>query len=164
MTWPYINTVQKRMYGELKIEHDKKEKGENHDRRLARYYEMIKVNPSNYNDFTLTILGTEGTEIIPMIKIEEKDIYISLIKQKFYRLHKSEIKWVDHFSPDLLDFKEIWVALQNNIVSEKTRSCIWEQIHLSFFTTYWFNKISNEKNICPLCKETPQSMKHILLE
>ena len=164
VTWPYINTVQKRTYGELKIEHDKKENGENHDRRLARYYELIKVEPSTYNDFTLTILGTEGTEIIPMIKIEEKVIYISLIKQKFYRLHKSEIKWVDHFSPELLDFKEIWAALQNNIVSEKTRSCIWEQIHLSFFTTYWFNKISNEKNICPLCKETPQSMKHILLE
>ena len=164
VTWPYLNKVQKRMYGELKAEHEKKERGEDYNKTLARYYDRIEIDPDNNDEFTMTILSKEGTKIMPMATIEEKDVYISLIKQKFYRLHISEIKWIEYFSADFLDFQDIWLALQNNIVSEATRSCIWEQIHLNYFTTYWFNKISGEENICPLCKEIPQSMKHILLE
>ena len=98
----------------------------------------------------MKICTTEGTKAMTMSTIEEKDIYISLIKQNFYRLHVSEIKWGEYFSTELLVFKEIWLALQNNIVTEKTRSCIWEQIHLNFFTTYWFNTISDDEKVCPL--------------
>ena len=128
------------------------------------YYQLIQVDSGDNEDFALKICTTEGTKAMTMLTIEEKDIYISLIKQNFYRLHVSEIKWGEYFSTEFLVFKEIWLALQNNIVNEKTRSCIWEQIHLNFFTTYWFNKISKEENICPLCKIVPKSMKHIILE
>ena len=164
VAWPYLNKVQQRTYGDLRTEHVKKENGEDHDSKLARYYELIQLDLGDNEDFTLKICTTEGTKAMTMSTIEEKDIYISLIKQNFYRLHVSEIKWGEYFSTEFLDFKEIWLALQNNIVNEKTRSCIWEQIHLNFFTTYWFNKISKEENICPLCKVVPKSMKHIILE
>ena len=112
---------------------------------------------------TILIMGKTGLEKQTMSITEEKDIYISIIKQKLYRLHISEVKWFDHFMPEYNDLREVWPALKNNIVSERTRTCIWEQIHLNFFTTYWFNKISKENKNCPLCKEVPQSIKHIIL-
>ena len=163
VAWPYLNKVQKRTHGELKTEHVKKANGEDHDGKLARYYELIDFSDNN-DDFTMAIVTTDGSETRKMSTIEEKDLYISLIKQKFYRLHVSEIKWGEYFSTELLVFKEIWLALQNNIVTEKTRSCIWEQIHLNFFTTYWFNKIGDDEKVCPLCKIKPNSMRHLMLD
>ena len=111
------------------------------------------------DDFTMAFLTSDGLETREISTIEEKDVYISLIKQNV-----SEIKWGEYFSTELLVFKDIWLALLNNIVTEKTRSCIWEQIHLNFFTTYWFNKISDDEKVFSLCKIKPNSMRHLMLD
>ena len=162
--WPYLDKIEKRTYGDLKNEHEKMRKRQDCDKKLARYFEKITINQGINENYTIAVIGETGYEDMRMELTEEKDIYTSLVKLKFYRLHVSEVKWIDHFSPDYIDFKEVWVTLQNNMVSEKTRTCIWEQIHLNFFTTYWFNKIGKENNICPLCKIVPDTRMHILLD
>ena len=48
-------------------------------------------------------------------------------------------------------------------MTNKTKSAIWEQLHLNFYTQYSYNKWNDVKEPCPLCKKEPKSIFHIIL-
>ena len=48
-------------------------------------------------------------------------------------------------------------------MTNKTKTAIWEQLHLNFYTQYSYNKWNDVKEPCPLCKKEPKSIFHIIL-
>ena len=148
-------------YGALTTENKKREEGLPFNKRLAGCFDRIVVHHDNIQkNFSVSIITPEGSIEKDMTKVTEKEIYITQIKQKFYMLHTSEVQWLEYFTNDNIDFKEVWIALNSNIINEDTRTIIWEQIHLNYFNTYWFNKIGKKKMLAHSVK-TSQNQKSI---
>ena len=51
----------------------------------------------------------------------------------------------------------------NFLSSNDTKTKIWQQIHLNFYTQYSYNKWHKTNNVCPLCLSLPESIYHIIL-
>ena len=71
-------------------------------------------------------------------------------------------KWIMKLNAVILR-EEVWDSLHNFLVSNETRTAVWEQIHLNFYTQYSYNKWHNASNLCPLCEKLPESIFHIIL-
>ena len=63
----------------------------------------------------------------------------------------------------LILLEEVWDTLHNFLVSNETRTAIWEQLHLNFYTQYSYNKWHKATDLCPLCQKVPESIFHIIL-
>ena len=63
----------------------------------------------------------------------------------------------------LIVWEEVWNTVHNFLLSNKTRTIIWEQLHLNFYTQYSYNKWHNKHSICPLCRKVPESIYHVIL-
>ena len=63
----------------------------------------------------------------------------------------------------LIVWEEAWESLHNTLVSNETRTAIWEQLHLNFYTQYSYNKWHKASDLCPLCDKLPESIFHIIL-
>ena len=61
-------------------------------------------------------------------------------------------------------WEEIWNTVNNFLLSNVTKSVIWEQLHLNFYTQYSYNKWHKTNNACPLCKKLPKTIYHIILD
>ena len=163
----YLNKANIWKYGQLKEEKKKKGEGQPHDKKAVLYLEKIEVNQYMLQDFNSIEIQTQNkTEQKDISQVTEKEIYTTLLRKTHYKLHISEVKWIDYFD-DIVHFPDIWISLNNKYVNEDTRTYVWEQIHLNFFNTYWFNKISknnSDKNTCPLCKNMPANSMHLIIE
>ena len=94
--------------------------------------------------------------------ITQKQIYTELIQEQ-HKDHAYVWKWrPDRFG--LIDWDKIWTSLHNQFFTEETKSAIWEQIHLNFYTTHNFNVWFNMLNPCPLCRKIPEDVFHIVVD
>ena len=73
-----------------------------------------------------------------------------------------QIKWYDKLRTVIM-WEEVWNTVHNFLLSNKTKTIIWEQLHLNFYTQYSYNKWHKVHNICPLCRKVPESIYHIIL-
>ena len=73
-----------------------------------------------------------------------------------------EIKWIEKLNTIFI-IEEVWDSVHNFLSSNKTKTVIWEQIHLNFYTQYSYNKWHGTNDACPLCHKIPESIYHILL-
>ena len=125
---PYLNQIEKRQYKYLKQEANKKKSGQIYNKKLAKYYEMVTINQYEVQDFFSVKIETQlGSVQTNMAKVTQKEIYISLLKLKCYSLHTSEVQWVEYFNnitAEYIGFRNIWTALNDNIINEETRSYI----------------------------------------
>ncbi len=96
--------------------------------------------------------------------ITQKFIYSQLIHQKSVD-HVYQTKWPLE-QPDLphISWDEVWKSLHNQFLTEETKSTIWEQIHLNFYTTYNYMTWHNKLLPCPLCNKIPNDIFHILMD
>ena len=102
-----------------------------------------------------------NTNIIKMSQITQKDLYEDAILFKS-KDHTYQEKWVRKLNTIIL-WEEVWISLHNNLVSNETRTAIWEQLHLNFYTQYSYNKWHKASDPCPLCGNIPESIFHIIL-
>ena len=63
----------------------------------------------------------------------------------------------------MIIWEEEWSSVDNVLVLTETRTAIWEQIHLNFYTQYSYNKWHKVSDPCPLCRKTPESIFHVIL-
>ena len=157
---PYF--IKKNIYklGEFKTENEKKQYGQVFDKLAVRYLnKLVDIDREECGEIKILL----NENYINIEKVHEKHLYTFLIKSS-YKPHKCQFDWVDYFKNEYIDFEEIWESLQNSIISEKTRTLIWEEIHLSFYNTYWFHKAYNTTDICPLCLTQSLSRMHFLLD
>ena len=101
-----------------------------------------------------------GTSV-KMSSITQKDLYEDAI-YRISRPHAYEIKWIEKLNTVFI-IEEVWDSVHNFLSSNKTKTVIWEQIHLNFYTQYSYNKWHGTNDACPLCNKIPESIYHILL-
>ena len=161
----YPNEIKMTKYGTLQAEKYKQMMKTEYNKRIVSIFDKIIIDEDEIQEYnSLDIISYSGeVKKIDMCKITQKEIYTSIIKRDYNSKHISEVEWLQYFQNDIT-YSLVWKSFKSNIIMEDTRTCIWELIHLNFFNTYWFNKISDKQDTCPLCKEIPQSKKHIILE
>ena len=106
-----------------------------------------------------------------IVILRNKTVEMSLISQKelyeeaIYRNcqdHSHQGKWGERLEP-LIVWEEVWESVHHFLSSNVTKTAIWEQIHLNYYTQYSYNKWHNTSEECPLCKKLPESIYHIIL-
>ena len=107
----------------------------------------------------IVILG--NINIVEMSMITQKDLYEDAIL-KMTTDHIYQTKWMTKLQT-LIVWEEVWITVHNFLLSNKTKTIIWEQLHLNFYTQFSYNKWHKVHNICPLCRKVPESIYHIIL-
>ena len=96
--------------------------------------------------------------------ITQKFIYEELL-YKQSRDHPYQTKWfLERNEMGAPNWDRIWENIQNPFFTEETKSTVWDQIHLNFYTTYTYIKWHNNLQPCPLCNKIPEDIFHIILE
>ena len=107
-------------------------------------------------------LGSALETKTKMSAITQKDLYENAIL-KLYTPHPHQVKWIDKLNTVIL-FEEVWDSVHNTFSLNQTKTVIWEQIHLNFYTQYSYkNKWHATLAKCPLCNKIPQNIYHIIL-
>ena len=96
-----------------------------------------------------------------MAIITQKQLYEDAILRTS-RDHIHQYKWATKLNTLIL-WEEVWDSVHKFPLSNKTKSIIWEQIHLNFYTQYSYNKWHGKTDVCPLCNKLPESIFHIIL-
>ena len=58
---------------------------------------------------------------------------------------------------------DVWRTVHNILTTNQTKTMIWQQIHLNFYTQYSYNKWHKKQELCPLCQNIPENIYHIIL-
>ena len=100
-----------------------------------------------------------------------EEVQLKLVTQKqlyeetlltIHRDHHSQIKWVEKLDTAIV-WEDVWKTVHNLLSTNLTKTTIWQQIHLNFYTQYSYNKWHKKKDLCPLCKKLPENIYHIIL-
>ena len=103
-------------------------------------------------------------KVQPFKTLTQKFIYTQLIHEKSVD-HNYQTKWLlDINDLSSISWNKVWKSLHDQFFTEKTKSTIWEQIHLNFYTTYNYMVWHNKLLPCPLCNKIPDDIYHILLD
>ena len=102
------------------------------------------------------------TKTVKMSHITQKDLYEDAIL-KTTTDHPYQTKWAAKLQTPIL-WEEVWNTVHNILMSNKTKTIIWEQLHLNFYTQYSYNKWHKVNNKCPLCGTIPESIYHTILD
>ena len=129
-------------------------------RRYSNLYTRLDLRLlANTKDYLLIIDNkSHAFQTVPL-----KLLYTSLLQLKpSYKDHCSRAKWQE-LSLIPLDWQKIWQTVHNTLASECTKSAIWEQLHLNFYTQYNFNKWHSAALPCSFCTKLPEDVFHVIL-
>ena len=145
-------------YEQLLQEKRKEQQNVKYDKALLRLLEKIKINTATRRE---DVLVTGTGEEIPFLQVSQKILYVQTL-YKMYRDHSSQIKWAQKlYLP--LNWYDIWNTVHNFLSSNSTKTLIWQQLHLNFYTQYSYNKWKNKRNTCALCSVVPLDIYHLIL-
>ena len=150
--------------GQLLEEKSKEERKLPFDRKSVTLLRNIKLDlgTPEYGAIKEHMIFLGNTEVKKMSQITQKDLYEDAILFRS-RDHTYQGKWVEKLSTVLIVWEEVWDSVHNLLSLNETRTAIWEQIHLNFYTQYSYNKWHSTSDPCPLCGEKPKSIFHIIL-
>ena len=144
--------------GQLLEQKSKKDQRIPHDEKAVRLLNIIRLDMEVKKD-DMVFLGNK--EEVPMAAITQKHLYEDAILCSS-KDHIHQTKWVTKLDTLIL-WEEVWDSVHRFPLTNKTKSAIWEQIHLNFYTQYSYNKWHGKMDKCPLCSEVPESIYHIIL-
>ena len=126
---------------------------------LAFYHRLhhIAIDPTEH------AMQTGIFDRLPLRSITEQQLYVESISTLLYRDHHSTLQWQEFLAPAYLEWRLIWRNVHNPLASERTKSIIWNHLHLNFPTTHSFNKWHHTADPCPFCHHLPESAMHIIL-
>ena len=144
--------------GQLLEEKSKEARNLPFDRKLASIANNIILDTGVKKE-DMVFLGNRKE--VKMSMITQKELYeYAILEKSTDHIHQS--KWVTKLDTVIL-WEEVWNSVHNFLVNNKTRTAIWEQIHLNFYTQYSYNKWHDKTDKCPLCNKLPQNIYHIIL-
>ena len=149
--------------GQLLEEKAKEARGLAHDRIQVSLLKNITLKLGSFKvgavkaDWVFFANGTDTK----MSCITQKDLYEDAILRKS-KDHKSQTKWMERLNTVIV-WDEVWTSVHSNLHSNATKTAIWEQLHLNFYTQYSYNKWHSTSDLCPLCHEIPDDIYHIML-
>ena len=132
--------------------------GQVNDRYIVNVFKKIKKTVCNFKEYAIE---TQVKGYLPLRQLTEKIMYHELL-YTHYRDHHSSERWIRYF-PELLEWDHIWQNCHNILATERTKTIIWEQLHLNYFTQYCYNVAHNLSDVCPLCNQIPLNRMHIVL-
>ena len=144
-------------YEQLLHEKHKEQQKLKHDKALIRLLNKIKINTTIQRD---DILVKSNGDELTLPQLSQKILYEEILI-KTYRDHHSQVKWMPKVNYMIL-WDEVWNTVHNFLSSNQTKTIIWQQIHLNFYTQYSYNKWHNKQDPCPLCLVIPQTIHHII--
>ena len=145
--------------GQLFEEKAKKSRNMPHDIKITLLAESITLDSHN-DKHDMVFLGN-GTNV-KMSTITQKELYEDAIL-RISRFHIHETKWIEKLNTIFLP-EEVWSSVHNTLSTNQTKTAIWEQIHLNFYTQYSYNKWHGSSAPCPLCTVLPDSIYHLILD
>ena len=80
-----------------------------------------------------------------------------------YKDHHSQTKWSNQLNT-VIPWDNVWDNVHKFLGTNETRTVIWQQLHLNFYTQYSYNKWHNVNDKCPLCHKIPKSIFHLILD
>ena len=144
--------------GQLLEEKSKEARNVPYDRTMTTLASSITLD-TDVEKEDIVILGTR--KVVKMSSITQKELYEDAIL-KISKDHTHQAKWAAKLNTVIL-WEEVWNSVHNFLVSNKTRTVIWEQLHLNFYTQYSYNKWHGKQDMCPLCSKVPESIYHVIL-
>ena len=149
--------------GQLFDEKAKEARKVPYDKKLVNLANNITLDIMNldYNVIKEDTVFLGNTNTVKMACITQKDLYEDAILYKS-REHSYKVKWAGELATLIL-WDQVWETVHNFPMTNKTKTAIWEQLHLNFYTQYSYNKWNDVKEQCPLCQKEPKSIFHIIL-
>ena len=96
-----------------------------------------------------------------LCKLENELYEDAILRRSVDHIHQT--KWLVRLDT-LIVWEEVWDSVHNFLSTNITKTAIWEQIHLNFYTQYSYNKWHGSGDACLLCGVVPGSIFHIILE
>ena len=143
---------------QLLEEKSKKARNLPFNRTLTALAESIILD-TNVRKDEMVFLG--NNKEVKMSLITQKELYEDAIL-KITTDHTYQTKWVEKLETVIV-WEVVWNSVHNFLLSNKTRTAIWEQLHLNFYTQYSYNKWHGKQDVCPMCRKVPESIYHIIL-
>ena len=119
------------------------------DKILTNVLDKIIVNSQVRKENVL--INLKGEEI------KWNDITQKIFYEEALLRINSQVKLVNKLrSP--IDWEEVWNGVHNLLSTNETKTIIWQQIHLNFYTQYSYNKWHKTQQRCPLCLNIPNDI------
>ena len=115
--------------GQLLEEKSKQTQNIQHDEKSVRLLDNIRLD-MEAKKHDMVLLGNK--EEVKMATITQKQVYEDAILC-MSKDHIHQTKWVTKLDTLIL-WEEVWDSVHNFPMSNKTKSIIWEQIHLNYYT------------------------------
>ena len=128
------------------------------DKVLTNMFNKIVLNTAVPKEDTLV---TNNGEQIKIMQLTQKKLYEESLLH-IERDHHSQVKWVLKLNTSIV-WEDVWNTVHNILSTNQTKSIIWQQLHLNFYTQYSYNKWHQKQDMCPLCKKMPENIFHIIL-
>ena len=129
------------------------------DKVLTNMLSKILLNTNVPREDMLVI---NAREEISITKLTQKQLYeASLLLIE--RDHHSQVKWVIKLNI-AIRWEDVWNNVHNVLTTNQTKSIIWQQIHLNFYTQFSYNTWHQTQDPCPLCNKIPENIFHIILQ
>ena len=145
-------------YKDFKREHFKHSMHDTYDKPMLAVFS--KIAHLNHNPKEHAVI-TDLKGYLSFTALTEKLLYHELLFS-LYHDHHSSPRWAGYFR-DPLHWEKIWENCHNILSTESTKTAIWEQIHLNFFTQYCHNKGHGTSDTCPLCHTLPLNRHHLII-
>ncbi len=145
--------------GQLLNESSKENRNLPFDKKITSLLNHIVLDTDVKKD-DMVYLG--DTREIKMSMITQKDLYEDAILKTYSQDHSYSAKWVQKLDTVII-WEEVWNTVHHPYLTNTTKTAIWEQIHLNFYTQYSYNKWHDKNDPCSLCNRIPESIYHIML-
>ena len=116
-------------------------------RQLTKILDGIQIYACARKEDTL--IKTNGGQELNFKEITQKILYEEALFARCI-VHHSEVKWVDKLNTSIT-WGDVWNAVHNFLNTNQTKTIIWEQIHLHYYTQYSYNKWHKKNEKCFLC-------------
>ena len=145
-------------FGQLLEEKTKEARKLPFDKTLTNFLSKILLNPNVRRE---DVLVTKKGEVIKLTEITQKLLYEDSLLS-ISTDHHSQVKWVLKLNTSII-WEEVWETVHNFLSNNKTKTIIWQQVHLNFYTQHSYNKWHKKQEKCPLCQKCPEDIYHIIL-
>ena len=136
----------------------KEARGQSFDKKVTSLYDSVTLNLTTQED----ILYNNKREELAFETVTHKQIYEATLIT-LNRDHHSTTKWALKLNT-VISWDKVWENVHNFLGTNETKTVIWQQIHLNFYTQYSYNKWHKVNDKCPLCHKVPKTVFHIMLE
>ena len=154
----YCKKINVWTFKQLLDEKSKENRKLKYDKALVRFFNSIVLNPNvRENDIMIMTNGEE----INLSEVTQKLMYEELLFSEGTD-HHSQAKWVQKLNT-AIEWDKVWSAIHNFLPTNHTKTTVWQQLHINFYTQYSYNKWHKTEDPCPLCNKLPESIYHIIL-